>query len=263
MTVPTMRPDHDRPTASRLVSGAIVLALIALSGAADAAGPVEVDLGSLDALPPATAGAPGAVRLHPPTRAKNPPVEHAAPAAKPAAKSSLHVAPLPAPAPDSAATDPAEPAPARRDALATPSAAPPPAPATAAPPALAPPAAASPLAALPPQSAPAPAAATPPTGRLLFTGGGFDLSGEAKAELDGLTKRLAEDARLYLQLVAYAGGGGDGSEARRLSLSRALAARSYLLDHGVDGKQVDVRPLGNRSEAGLPPDRVDCVVATR
>jgi outer membrane protein OmpA-like peptidoglycan-associated protein len=246
MTVPTMRPDHDRPTASRLVSGMIVLALLALSGAADAAGPVDVDLGALDALPPAAAAAPGAVRLHPPTRAKNPPAEHAAPAAKPAVRSSLRVASPPAP--DGAATSPAEPEPAQRDALAEPSAAPPPAPAIVPPP--------------PPALAP-PVAAAAPTGRLLFTGGGFDLSGNAKTELDGIATRLAGDAHLYLQLVAYAGGGGDGSEARRLSLSRALAARSYLLDHGVDGKQVDVRPLGNRSEPGLPPDRVDCVVVTR
>jgi outer membrane protein OmpA-like peptidoglycan-associated protein len=98
---------------------------------------------------------------------------------------------------------------------------------------------------------------------LLFTGGSFDLSAEAKSELDGVAKRLAGDPRLYLQLIAFAGGSGDGSEARRLSLSRALAARGYLLDHGVDGKQVDVRPLGNKSEPGVPPDRIDCVVTTR
>jgi outer membrane protein OmpA-like peptidoglycan-associated protein len=256
MTVPTTRPDQHRPTASRLLAGGTALALLVLAGAADGAGPVDVDLGALDALPPATSAAPGTVRLRPPTQTKgptkNPPAERPAPATKPAAKSSLRLTPG-APAQD---TTPAPPAAAQREAIASP-----PAPAPAPPPAAAPPAAVPPLAALPPP-APPPAATTSPTGRILFAGGCFDLSGDAKTELDGLAKRLAGDGRLYLQLVAYAGGTGD-SEARRLSLSRALAARSYLLDHGVDGKQVDVRPLGNRSEPGLPPDRVDCVVVTR
>lgn len=260
MTVSTVRPGQ-RLTARWLVAGTIALAL---SGAAKAAGQVDVDLGALDALPPATAKAPGKVQLRPPARAKTAPAEHPAPAAKPAGKSTLHLVPPPDPAPDTAPAETATSAPAKGnttpegDAMAAPSIVVPPPPVVAAPPAPAAP----PLAALTPPSAPTPAATAEPTGRLVFTGSSFDLSQNAKTELDGLAKRLAANAHLYLQLVAYADG-SDGSESRRLSLSRALAARSYLLDHGVDGKQVDVRPLGNRAEPGLPPDRVDCVVVTR
>ena len=99
--------------------------------------------------------------------------------------------------------------------------------------------------------------------RILFPPDDAQLPGEAKAELDRLAARLGSDGRLYVQLVAYAGGGNDASQARRLSLSRALAARAYLVEHGVEIKQIDVRPLGNRSVPGLAPDRIDLVVAQR
>ena len=65
-----------------------------------------------------------------------------------------------------------------------------------------------------------------------------------------------------MQLVGYAGGETDASQARRISLSRALAARSYLVEQGVQIKQVDVRPLGNKTDPAAP-DRVDLVVAER
>ncbi len=85
----------------------------------------------------------------------------------------------------------------------------------------------------------------------------------AKQGLDRLASRLSADGRLYVQLIAYAGGGGDASQARRLSLSRALAARSYLVDHGVEIKQIDVRPLGNKFDPGSAPDRIDLVIGQR
>jgi outer membrane protein OmpA-like peptidoglycan-associated protein len=266
MTVPTMRPDHHRPIASWLVSGALAVALLMPSDTVRAAGDVSVDLGALDALPPpATTGAP-AIHLRPPDNAKSAPTARPAPAAKPTAKptakTTLHMVPAPAAAPDATTAEP--PAPVQRQATTAPTVAPPPVAPPVTSPAVASPTVASPaLAALPPAPATAPAASIEPTGRLMFAGGSFDLSSDAKSELDAVAARLTADPHLYLQLMAYAAGGGDGSEARRLSLSRALAARGYLLDHGVDGKQVDVRPLGNRSEPGQPPDRVDCVVATR
>jgi outer membrane protein OmpA-like peptidoglycan-associated protein len=100
--------------------------------------------------------------------------------------------------------------------------------------------------------------------RILFQPDDANLADDAKQELDRLAARLGSDGRLYVQLVAYAGGsGGDASQARRLSLSRALAARSYLVDHGVEIKQIDVRPLGNKSEPGALPDRIDLLVTQR
>jgi outer membrane protein OmpA-like peptidoglycan-associated protein len=74
---------------------------------------------------------------------------------------------------------------------------------------------------------------------------------------------LRQDEGSRLQIVAYATGGDEsGSQARRLSLSRALAVRSYLIDQGVRSTRMDVRALGNRSSDG-PTDRVDIVLVRR
>src|SRR6267143_2160543 len=161
--------------------------------------PVAVDLGALDALGPAPAN-PGAnpsgrVRLHPP----NPPAERKAstPATTKAAPAAAG-APRPAPA---AGPDPAAPS---QVGIATPAPA------------------------VPPSSGEVRAVVVPGeiAERILFPPDDAQLPGEAKAELDRLAARLGSDGRLYVQLVAYAGGGNDASQARRLSLSRALAARS-------------------------------------
>jgi len=63
-----------------------------------------------------------------------------------------------------------------------------------------------------------------------------------------------------VQLLAYAEGSADtASQARRLSLSRALAVRAYLIDLGVRSTRMDVRALGPKTDDG-PADRVDVVV---
>jgi len=86
---------------------------------------------------------------------------------------------------------------------------------------------------------------------------------DAKASLDKAVAELKRDESARLQIVAYATGGDDaGSQARRLSLSRALAVRSYLIDQGIRSTRMDVRALGNRSPDG-PADRVDVVMIRR
>ena len=83
----------------------------------------------------------------------------------------------------------------------------------------------------------------------------------AKRDLDAVATRAGRDESLRLQLVAYASGAGESANsARRLSLSRALAVRSYLIDKGVRSTRIDVRALGNRLEGGGDPDRVDVIV---
>lgn len=63
--------------------------------------------------------------------------------------------------------------------------------------------------------------------------------------------------------MAYADGDQDGAnKARRLSLSRALAVRAYLIDNEIASTRMDVRALGNRADDG-PADRVDLVVINR
>ncbi|MBM3571291.1 MAG: hypothetical protein FJX52_02875, partial [Alphaproteobacteria bacterium] len=100
--------------------------------------------------------------------------------------------------------------------------------------------------------------------RVRFADGSADLPDQTKPSLNQLAQRLAADERARIQLVAYAGGTAEtASQARRLSLSRALAVRTYLIDQGVRGNRMDVRALGNKLEDDGPADRVDIAIADR
>jgi outer membrane protein OmpA-like peptidoglycan-associated protein len=94
-----------------------------------------------------------------------------------------------------------------------------------------------------------------------FDSGSADLNSGAKSGLDKVIESMKKDAALRLQLVAFAAGSEDqASQARRLSLSRALAVRSYLIEQGISSTRMDVRALGNKVEGGGPPDRVDLMM---
>ena len=96
--------------------------------------------------------------------------------------------------------------------------------------------------------------------RFEFTGNSADLPSNATSELRTLAERLLRADSLRVQVKAYASAvEGGPSAARRLSLSRALAVRAFLIDQGVRSTRIDVRALGNRSEGG-PPERVDLIV---
>ncbi len=74
---------------------------------------------------------------------------------------------------------------------------------------------------------------------------------------------MKESENLRVQLMAYAEGTAEtASQARRLSLSRALAVRSFLINQGVRSTRMDVRALGNKSQGG-PSNRVDAVLVER
>lgn len=93
--------------------------------------------------------------------------------------------------------------------------------------------------------------------RVLFGAGSADLSTDGKSELESLAKSLNADESLRVQLLAFASGDGDAANAaRRLSLSRALVVRGFLIDQGIPSTRMQVRALGNKYESG-PPDRVD------
>jgi hypothetical protein len=99
--------------------------------------------------------------------------------------------------------------------------------------------------------------------RLDFGGGSAELSPAAESTLTGLADRLKDRPQQRIQLKAFASAdGGNASQARRLSLSRALAVRSFLIDQGIRSTRMDVRALGDTAESG-PLDRVDIVPATR
>lgn len=151
----------------------------------------------------------------------------------------------PPPPPAQIVTAPAPPAPP----LAAP---PPPMPAAAASPAP------TPLTPPPAQEARLP----PPDGAtsILFEKDQARLPDDARAILTQLAGRLAAETAMEVQLLAYAEGDeNSASKARRLSLSRALAVRSFLIDQGVRSARIEVRALGNKVSDG-PSDRVDLVV---
>ena len=99
--------------------------------------------------------------------------------------------------------------------------------------------------------------------QIIFAVDEATLPAGAQAPLGAIAARLAADATLRLQLKAYARGGAESaSHARRLSLSRALAVRSQLIEQGVRSTRIDVRALGNKSKNGTS-DRVDIILVQR
>ena len=118
-------------------------------------------------------------------------------------------------------------------------------------------------ASLPPSSSPRGSLAAGQQFRLTFGAGAATVENAAGTQLDNVAKALKGNEALRLQLLAYSGGGTQTpSQARRFSLSRALAVRSHLIKQGVRSTRIDVRAFGNKSEGG-PPDRVDVIVTAR
>lgn len=121
------------------------------------------------------------------------------------------------------------------------------------------------LAAIAPSAGPtvakAPSASPENLTRILFAENAADLPDDAQAGLQAIAETLKESGRENVQLLAY-GSGASVSAARRLSLGRALAVRSKLMELGVDNRQIEVRALGE-PEGGGPSDRVDLLLITR
>ena len=121
-------------------------------------------------------------------------------------------------------------------------------------------------AAAPQQAALPPAAETIAPGQALRITFGADktkLPDAAKAGLIALAEKMKGQEEMRLQLMAYAGGPSlSSSLARRMSLSRALSIRSFLIESGVRSTRIDVRALGNKTKEE-PINRVDLNVTER
>ena len=97
--------------------------------------------------------------------------------------------------------------------------------------------------------------------RILFGESSSKLPEAATSALEELAQKLNNDRKLRILLYGFAGGTPDTpSKARRLSLFRALAVRTQLMNYGVRSTRMQLRALGSRIEEG-PPDRVDIVIA--
>jgi len=117
-------------------------------------------------------------------------------------------------------------------------------------------------------AAPAPSAKTSGIGQVRnihinFTPGAAEPTADVAAALQTLAGDInneiqTKSGRLLLQ--AFAGTPGDkSSEARRLSLKRALSVRQLLIDSGVPSDKIDVRAMGGITDGGRP-DRVDVIL---
>jgi outer membrane protein OmpA-like peptidoglycan-associated protein len=204
----------------------------------------------------------------PPAKAAASPVAPAAP--KPATPTPPVAAPSPAPTPA-----PTVPTPPKAMASAPAAVPPPPTlPQPSAAPAPPPPdAVAEKLASVETAARPAVPAAPPGTistapdsgVRVVFESGSAKLPDAARDALLGLVGKLEANQDSRLQIEAYAAGTTEtASAARRLSLSRALSVRSYLIEQGVRSTRMDVRALGNKpSDPLAPADRVDANLIER
>jgi outer membrane protein OmpA-like peptidoglycan-associated protein len=99
--------------------------------------------------------------------------------------------------------------------------------------------------------------------RIVFDADSSKLPKSARDSLLDMSSKMSGSETLRLQLLAYAGTADtSASAARRLSLSRALAVRSFLIENGVRSTRIDVRALGNKSSDAVS-ERVDITVIER
>jgi outer membrane protein OmpA-like peptidoglycan-associated protein len=228
------------PAVLALCAG-MALAPVARAQPAGPSGAVTVDWGALDALGAGAASAAAPVRLTAPPRrivAVLPPPEK--PVERPPAPALVLPPKAPAVA-SAAAPPPVSPAPA-----STPAASPPQQVASAA----------------IPRAAGVPAL---PPGRVTmvrYVAGSSDIPEDGRAAFDSVAATLAANDKLHLQLVAYASGNRDDAvSARRISLTRAVQMRAYLIAKGVPSIRMEVRALGDQNVGSGPADRVDLVIA--
>lgn len=72
---------------------------------------------------------------------------------------------------------------------------------------------------------------------------------------------LQSDSVRRIQLQSYASQkqGRSTLNARRISLSRALSARQYLIAMGIEAKRIDIMPLGDKTDENQE-DRIDFLI---
>lgn len=104
--------------------------------------------------------------------------------------------------------------------------------------------------------------------RLFFDATSDVLKPSEKAVLDKIIGKMQADPTIRLRMQAYAAGTPEtAGQARRLSLSRAMKIRAYMMEKGIVATRLDVRALGiGSAELGdtiarskAPADRVDVI----
>ena len=97
-------------------------------------------------------------------------------------------------------------------------------------------------------------------GQVVFPANSTDLSSDSSDQLKSLAGNLntaLDSGAANVQIEAYGGSPGDkSSDARRLSLRRALTVRQLLIDSGIPTERIVVKALGGADDRGNA-DRVD------
>lgn len=106
-----------------------------------------------------------------------------------------------------------------------------------------------------------PLAFAPAVLSLAFEPNEITLPETTREHLDTLARDMQKKNKISARLMAYASGDPQHpSRARRTSLARALAIRSYLLEKGIPSNRIGVRALGKQAPDGRE-DRVDILLA--
>jgi len=86
------------------------------------------------------------------------------------------------------------------------------------------------------------------------------LPGRATGPLDALIERMNQDPNIRVRLNGYASASSDSpSQARRISLFRALSVRTYMMKNGIRSTRIDIHALGNTGEPG-GQNEVDVII---
>ena len=100
----------------------------------------------------------------------------------------------------------------------------------------------------------------PTVSTVLFSHGSGNIDDSVLTTLDKLSAVLQGNQDARISLIAYADNtGSTPRDARRLSLTRALAVRGYLVSKGISESRVDVHAEGANTSMGYI-DRVDVKV---
>lgn len=87
-----------------------------------------------------------------------------------------------------------------------------------------------------------------------------NLNAQAQKTLGSIASGLRGSEGSRVEVRAFASSVGiTESQARRLSLTRALAVRTSLIALGIRSTRIDVRALGSKGQT-TPPDRVDLLI---
>ncbi|MDD4519787.1 MAG: OmpA family protein [Alphaproteobacteria bacterium] len=96
-------------------------------------------------------------------------------------------------------------------------------------------------------------------GVVLFAPDSSVISFDAEKELEKIYRFLLKNPDVNLRLQSYASLIDEtGHKARRLSLSRALAMRSYFVEKGIHSTRIELRPLGYKENVS-PLDKVEVI----